>query len=134
MATPTCTVESLTTAAACYKNFNSADRSSILIYFKALELAANGGTNYSAQLGQGGQLMDDAKCYRNLNNPMCPPNAFQLVLAYNQAVAAGAAPASTPDTIAAAIACNSLFTIEDKSAQRLLLECALGTHRNPPAG
>ena len=132
MAVPVCTVSSLVEAAACYKNFNSEERKSLLIYFNVLELAAIGGTNYSAQLGGGGTLQDAALCYRHLDNPTCPPSAFKLVLAYNNALSAGAVPATTNDLLAAAIACNVDFSMADKAAQLLFLECSLGTHMDYP--
>ena len=133
MATPVCTVASLTTGAACYKKFGAEERKSILIYLNVLELAAIGGTNYSAQLGGGGTLITAAMCYRHLDNPTCPPSAFKLVLAYNNAINATASPVSNTDVaaIGTAIACVNDFSPADKAAILLFLECSLGRHANP---
>jgi hypothetical protein len=102
-----------------------------MIYFNVLELAAIGGANYSAQIGAGGTLQDDSECYRHLDNPTCPPSAYRLIIARNNAVNAGASPAATNDLLAEAIACNVDFSMADKAAQLLFLECSLGRHANP---
>lgn len=133
MATPVCTLASFATALETfnYKKFNAEERKSLMIYFNVLELAAIGGANYSAQIGAGGTLQDDSECYRHLDNPTCPPSAYRLIIARNNAVNAGASPAATNDLLAEAIACNVDFSMADKAAQLLFLECSLGRHANP---
>lgn len=132
MAAPICTTTSITTGIACFKNFESEQRKSILIYFNTLELNAIGGTNYIEELGSGGELMDDATCYIPLEIETCPPAPEYLLLAYNNAVNAGASPVSTSVLLAAAIACNKNFTPAQHDAQMFLLACQLGTHKAYP--
>lgn len=130
MAAPTCSVSSFTTSGACYKNFSLEDRKSILIYFNSLELAAIGGTSYT--LGGGGTLMPAATCYLNLLVESQTPPIPYLVMAYNNAVNAGAAPATPGSGLEAAIACNSDFSPAQKAAQLILLTCQLGSHKAYP--
>ena len=137
MANPTCSVAQFTSSsiAPCLKNFNRSERLSLLIYFNALELAAIGGTNYNAQFGHSGTLMTAAECYaQELSglNPVVIPSVAYLVIAFNNAANAGGAPASTKPTLAAAIACNNDFTLQQKAAQALLLACSLGSHKAYP--
>ena len=130
MSAPVCTVDNFATAITCYKNFTLEQRKAILIYFNSLELAAIGGTSYT--LGSEGTLQEAAKCYKNLNLQSPHPDLEYLVIAYNNAVNAGATPASTPETLAEAIACNRLFSPADHAAQQLLLTCQLGYHADYP--
>lgn len=124
---PTCTRASLVDGARCFKNYDSAHRTSILIYFNALELAAVGGTNYT--IGHAGTLQAASVCLRDgLELRLCPPSVYDLVVAFNNAVAAGASPAETNAALSTAIACNVDFETADKSAQLLLLSCELGFH------
>lgn len=119
-----CTRDSLITDSTCYKNFSSAERTSILIYFQSVLLAALGGTNYT--IGSGGTLEAAALCLRDgLDIPFLSPNIYQLAIAYNAAVAAGGSPASNNDDLADAIACNVDFPIADKAAQLLQLNCEI---------
>lgn len=129
---PVCTRAELSEAAACFKNFSASERMSILIYFNALELAAIGGTNYSSQLGSGDLLDLDSVCFMALENPAQVPPLPYLVIAYNNAVNAGASPASNNTTLALAIKCNKNFTMDHKAAQQLLLTCQLGEHKAYP--
>lgn len=130
MANPTCTKATLITGATCYFNFSAHDRAAIKIYFDALQLAAIGGTSYT--LVSGGTLEAASICYRDFANPFQPPSPYQLAIAYNNAVSAGAAPASTKDTIAAAIACLKNFPYADLAAMQLQLYCALGRAKAYP--
>jgi len=133
LANPTCSVDSLIAGAACFKIYGTSERQSIQIYYNAAELAANGGTNYNAQLGSGGTLEAAATCYKNLTREWCPPNEYDLVLAYNNAVSAGASVgAAGSDTLEIAIQCNKNFQPADKAAQILYLTCLLGRHSDYP--
>ena len=126
---PTCTKAAFTAGTACYRNFSAQERASIQIYFNALELAAVGGTDYTAELGSGGQLEADSICYRDfVDNIFQAPTPYALLVAYNNAVAAGATPAATVPLLAAAIACNKNFPEADLAAQQLQLLCKLGKH------
>lgn len=132
MANPVCTVNGFITSAACFKNFSSEQRKSLLIYFSVLELAAIGGTNYSAQMGSGGTLFSSSVCYENLLIEKYVPPLPYLVIAFNNAVNAGAAPATTVTLLAEAIKCLSNHTPAQKDAMLLLLACQLGSHKVYP--
>jgi hypothetical protein len=132
MAAPTCTTAGFQSGAACFKPFSRSGRLSLLIYFNAIELAAIGGTNYTAQLGHSGTLMSASECFLLLDNPVVIPSLPYLVIAYNNAVNAGGAPASTKAALSAAIACNIDFTFAQRAAQLLLLQCSLGSHKAYP--
>ena len=134
MANPTCSVAQFTSSAIapCLKKFDRSERLSLLVYFNALELAAIGGTNYNAQLGHSGSLMAAAICYQEelaMQNPVVIPSIPYLVIAYNNARNAGG---SVATDLAAAIACNKDFTLQQKAAQALLLACSLGSHKAYP--
>ncbi len=122
----------LVAGATCFFNFNAQDRAALQIYFNALELTANGGTAYT--LVSGGTLEEASKCYRNFmsNNEFQPPSPYILAIQYANAVSAGAVPASTPNTMADAIACLHNFPESDLTAMQLQLTCALGRHADIP--
>jgi len=137
MANPTCTLAQLTASsiAPCLKRFGRTERLSLMVYFNAIELAAIGGTNYTAGLGHAGSLMAATECINqdlSISNPTQIPSLPFLVIAYNNAVNAGGAPASTPATLADAISCNNDFTMAHKWAQITLLTCSLGSHKAYP--
>ncbi len=115
----------------CYRNFDSKERASIKIYYNSLELAANGGTAYT--LGSGGTLEAASVCYQDFDdNPFQVPSVYALLIAYNNAVSAGAVPAATQAELAAAIACNQNFPTASLAAQQLQLTCALGRGADYP--
>jgi len=131
VANPECSKALFSAGAACYRNFNARERASIQIYFNSLELAANGGTSYT--LGSGGTLEAASICYRDFDdNTFQAPTPYALLVAYNNAVSAGATPASTVSALATAIACNKNFPEADLAAQQLQLLCALGRHADYP--
>jgi hypothetical protein len=126
---PECTNDTIFTGQACFVPFaGTDDLKSILIYLNAVELAAIGGTNYLEGLGSGGTLMADATCLLNLDLQTCLPPIPYLVIAYNNAVAAGGSPVSSRTELAEVIACNKNFTPGQKDAQLLWLTCQLGHH------
>jgi hypothetical protein len=126
---PTCTKAAFIAGTACYRNFSAQERASIQIYFNALELEAIGGTDYRDGLGSGGTLENAAICYRDfVDNIFQAPTPYALLVAYNNAVAAGASPADTVSALATAIACNKNFPEADLAAQQLQLLCELGQH------
>jgi len=135
MANPVCTVASLTAAAACFATLPSNQRYAAKVFYNSRELQALGGTDYTLQLGSGGQLEADAVCYMNL--PLLEaqvPTAYDLVIALNNAVNVGAFLAFPPtsDLFNAAIACNKNFSPAQHAAQLLLLQCLLGSHKAYP--
>lgn len=130
MANPTCSKSSLITSATCYFNFSSTERAAIQIYYDALQLAAIGGTSYT--LVSGGTLIAAAICYRDFQIPFSSPSPYQLAIAYNNAVSAGASPAATQALLATAIACLANFPTADLTAMQLQLYCSLGRAKAYP--
>jgi len=130
MANPTCDKDTLVSAANCFFNFSAHDRAALQIYFDSLQLTAIGGTAYT--LGSGGTLSLASICYRDFQSPFQPATPYELAIAYANAVSAGAAPASTPDTMATAIACLNPFPDADLTAMQLQLYCALGRAKAYP--
>lgn len=128
MANPTCTRASLIDGGKCFANLNKKQKKAALIYFMAQELAAIGGTSYT--LTAQGTLVTAAKQYLRFM-----PNNFensQLVIAYNNAVAAGATPASTQATLQTAIACVENQGPLMMECMLLELLCELGRHKAYP--
>ncbi len=111
----------------------AAQRLSALIYLNVLELAQIGGTDYRGQLGPGGTLENDSKCYKNLSldNEAWTPGFPWLVIAAQNVGNAGAA-VPTQTAIVEAIKCNVNFPSADKMAQLLNLQCKLGVHKAYP--
>ena len=132
MANPTCSTANFQTQGACLKNFSREERKALLIYFNVLELAAIGGTNYTAQLGHAGTLATDSECFRLVNNPTQAPSIPYLVIAQAAATNAGGNPATTPTALATAILCLVDFTPAQKAAMMLYLACSLGSHKSYP--
>lgn len=139
MSAPVCTVAQFTssTIAASLGAMSRPQRLAAVIYFNALELTAIGGTNYSSNLGTSGSLMAAAKCIHQqlVEQGLITiqyPSIAQGVIAYNNAVNAGGAPASDVNLLSAAIVCLVNFTDAQKMAQYILLQCALGSHKAYP--
>lgn len=131
MANPICTKDSLIAAAKCYFDFSAHDRAALKIYFDSLQLAAIGGSSYD--LDDSSRSLSLASiCLRDFQLPFCPPSPYHVAVAYSNAVAAGAVPASTPDTMATAIACLKLFPDADLAAMQLQLYCELGESKAYP--
>ena len=65
--TTACTRATFTDDVACLKNFDLHQRKALMIYFNVVELAALGGTNYTAQLGPAGTLATAAACNDTLD-------------------------------------------------------------------
>ena len=131
MANPVCTRASLVANSVCFRSFNAQERAALLIYLNSRELAALGGTNYT--LTSGGTLEAAAVCLKYLpGQKFRSPSIYELLIASNSAVAAGAVFASTQTALAAAIACNKNFPEDDLMAQMLQLLCDLGVHKAYP--
>jgi hypothetical protein len=103
---------------------------SLRIWFMAKELAANGGTNYTAVLAS--TLLTDSNSYAQNLKPDQRVTA-SLVIDKSNATTAGASIASDPDELMASIAPLSKATDAQLEAMTLLLKCKLGAHRSPPA-
>lgn len=122
---PTCTTASLTAESGFgLAGLNDTQYKAALIYFKVLELAALGGTDYSATMTT--TLIQDAIALKGGMSR----DQYQIALltiARNNAVAAGATVPDTLSELNAATACCFQATAY-MDAILLLLECELGVH------
>lgn len=131
MANPTCTVDGFQTTGACFQNMTPTQRLAAIIYFNSLELAANEGTSYT--LGVNGTLLADAVSYNTMTEDQI--QVANVVIAYNNAVSAGATP---PDAntgiqdLQEQIKCVENFGPRMMQQMKLLLECQLGRHADYP--
>lgn len=125
-----CTRETFTEDVACLQIFNQNQRKALLIYFNVLELAALGGTDYTDELGSGGELSEDAKC----NVTLLPDQKELALLLVNQnnATDAGATVPTSKDALAAAIACLENQDDAMLDAMLLFVQCQLGRHAAYP--
>ncbi len=130
MANPTCTRDSLISGAACYREpvISKHDQDARLVYLKVLELQAIGGTDYRSAVNT---LFVDA------NTLSCgfQPGDFDgaaVVIAANNATAAGASVPSTRATLADAVKCFENFTDFQLKQAKLLLDCKLGVSKAYP--
>lgn len=128
MANPTCSNTQFVDDATCYQKhiLNARQQKALLIYAKALELAAIGGTNYNAVLAT--TLVDDAPCWLTEDQKI----AGRVNLAFVNAAAAGATVPSDLDDKMAAIKCIMLVDPEKLDAMDLWLTCQLGRHKAYP--
>lgn len=127
---PTCTRETLISGGACYKGprLSAHDQQVRLVYLKVLQLAANGGTDYSAAVNT---LFVDA------NTLSCgfQPDDFDtsaVVIAANNATSAGATIPSTQAALSEAVKCYSKFTDFQIKQANLLLDCLIGRGADYP--
>jgi hypothetical protein len=125
-----CTRATLTEDAACLINFNLQQRKALLVYFAALELAALGGEDYTAELGPDGTLAVDSQCLAVLT-PAQREEAL-LVIARGNAEDAGATVPTDNDGLATGIACLQNQPIAMLDAMFVKLTCELGRHAAYP--
>jgi hypothetical protein len=127
MANPTCTRDTLVASSKCFtvKNLEPHHRDALLVYFMVKELAAIGGTDYSAALTST-LLTDSVALAKTLNAD--ERSAAVLAIAYNNAVAAGASVSTNINTLMGNIKC--LVNVPDLEAMKLLLLCKLGVHKS----
>lgn len=130
MSAPVCTRATLISGSACYRapRLSTHDQTTRLVYFKMLELAAIGGTNYANAVNT---LFVDAN---NLSCGMQPDDfiAADIRIAENKAIAAGATIPATGDAIADAIKCLKKFDDFQLKQANLLLDCLLGVSKAYP--
>ncbi len=130
MANPTCTRATLISGGACFNKtvFSSQQQAALRVYFDLLQLAANGGTDYSAAIAT---LNLDAT---NLACGMQPDNfdTSELVIAYNNAVSAGATVPTARADLGAAIKCLENYDSFQLKQMQLLLYCKLGRGADYP--
>ena len=125
-----CTKDTLLDAAECYRCFDAHDRVGLLLYFKVLELAAVGGTDYTAELGADGDLNTAAAAFNTLNS--FEMELAELAIAQNNAEAAGAVVPVTIPLIKDAMLCLKCFPPHVLKLMLLLVECELGEHAAQP--
>lgn len=130
MANPTCTRASLIAGKACLNGTLLDAKAKLVrrVYFDMLQLAAIGGTDYSSAI---------ATMNVDANSLSCgfKPDDFaaaELVIASNNATAAGASVPSTKATLAAAVKCLENYTPEQLRQMQLLLYCKLGQAKAYP--
>jgi len=117
--------------AACYRNgiLNPAQQWALLVYGQVLELAAIGGTDYSAALKT--TLQSDTACPPIDDDAML---AALINIQFNNATEAGATVPETIQTKIAAAACLQYVPggVERLKRIALLLTCKLGRHESYP--
>lgn len=133
MANPTCTKATLSgSAAACYgvpANLSPKQAKALDLYAKVLELAAIGGTNYLTLLTS--TLLSDAATM-TCGMEQADRDAARLVIAFNNAAAAGA---TVPSTMAGKLdIAKCLVEATDKQLDEalVLLLCQLGRAKAYP--
>lgn len=124
---PTCTTAALAETNVVFgaQGLNERQYKALLIYLNVLELAAVGGTDYTAVMNS--TLITDAV---NLASTMTPDQRriAYANIAYNNAVAAGASPSTDIQVLNAATGCCFQNLSNDLDAILLLLACKLGKH------
>ncbi len=127
MARPTeteCTTATLV-ANGCYKNLGNNERAALMVYLKALELEALGGTDYTDP-----EVLNlAAACYEVLSADAMAVG--ELVIQAGNADDSGAT-IPTDAEVPAAIACFKNYTMNQLNAMELFLDCQLGRHENFP--
>lgn len=130
MAAPVCTRASLAESNPGFglAGLNPTQFKAAMIYFKVLELAAIGGTNYTAALTT--TLVADAVALTKTMDPNQRRIAM-LNIARNNAINAGASVPASVNALNLATAC-CLQAYGDLDALLILLECKLGTSKAYP--
>lgn len=114
---------------ACFKQLSTHDQQALMVYFKAAELAALGGTNYLAALST--TLVTDAACAYNKLNPSQYVLA-ELVIEQGNANDAGAATSTDIQVLSGLIKCLKNQNETMLKAMDLVLTCKLGRHAALP--
>jgi hypothetical protein len=130
MANPTCTKATLISAGACLsgKLLSEHDRKVLQVWFMAKQLAAIGGTNYTADLET---LASDSN---SLTCGFQPDDmaTSELVIEKNNAVSAGASISSDKDTLAGDVKCLDNYSDFALNQMILNLRCKLGRGKAYP--
>jgi hypothetical protein len=129
MANPTCSQSNLLTQ--CYTTpgaITPKQQKALMVYAKALELAALGGTNY---IGRTSLMLSDAA---SLGCGMLQPDrdASRIHLAFVNAMAAGAPVPTSINAKIAQILCFDSFDEQQMDEVDLMLTCKLGVHKAYP--
>lgn len=109
----------------CYTRLTLIERASLMVYLKALELEALGGTDYTDPA----VLNEAIACINTLGADQ--QAVAELVIQAGNAEDAGAVIPDT-DGIPAAIACFKNYTLAQLNSMELLLDCQLGRHAAYP--
>lgn len=130
MANPTCTKANLVAGMACYKGtrLSTHDQQTRLVYFKVLQLAAIGGTDYTSAVNT---LFADANTLACGFQPD-DYDAANVRIQENNAGSAGATIPSTQAALADAVKCYKKFDERQLKQANLLLDCALGRAKSYP--
>lgn len=121
---PVCTLDELVSGSTCFKCMDSHQRQALMVYLKVLQLAAIGGTDYTAQMGHGGLLNTDSAAFKTMTFE--DRWLARLAILSNNAEAAGATiPATTP-LLMDAFDCLLCFDQNALDRMDLLLTCELG--------
>lgn len=131
MANPTCSATTLVTNAADFTGavLNPKQKKALLLYAKALELAAMGGTDYTAALAT--TMLSDAAALE-IGLSQDERDAARINLAFVNATAAGASvPASLQTKL---LNLGLLVDADDQLLDQadVLLTCKLGVHKAYP--
>lgn len=126
MANPVCTSASLVESNPCLSPavLTSNQRHAIRIWFMVKELAAIGGTDYSAVLNS--TLITDAVNFGDTMN-LAQRDTALMAIYRNNAVAAGATIPTDPNQLTEQIKCFEDY--QDLNAVELMLLCKLGVHK-----
>ena len=129
MANPSCSYTSLAESNPCLSPavLTSNQRKAIRIWFMVKELAALGGTNYSAVLAS--TLITDAVNFGDTMS-LAQRDTALMAIYRNNAVAAGASIPSDPGQLVDAVKCFEDYP--DLNAIELMLLCKLGVHKAYP--
>lgn len=139
MANPTCTKAALNLA--CFSNYNLdlLNRKALMVYFKAVELNAIGGTNYLNGLisgASGGLIGDttgflDEKASKDLIGRR-QIGLFELATAQATALAASGQSAASIATLMQNVRCLRNVNESMLDSMILFLDCQLGVHKTYP--
>ena len=121
---PTCTRDTLISSAACLngKVLSSQQKQARKVWFMAKQLAAVGGEDYTADLAALNTDADTLTCGMQPDDL----DSSELVIEYNNAVAAGASVNTNKDSLAADVKCLEDYPPHVLRHMELLLRCALG--------
>lgn len=117
-------------AAACFQNLDASEQKALMVYLKVKELAALGGTDYTAQLGHSGTLNTAAAAYKTMKDWQV--NLALLVIEQDNANSAGAEISTNIQTLMDEIKCLNDFPDATLDRMDLLLTCLLGRHAALP--
>jgi hypothetical protein len=135
MSNPTCSISSLIESFPQFAGNELSDkqRAALKVLYKANELAAIGGTNYTANFfGSGASSLLNASnaIFNRASDDQL--SIAQLAIAYKNAVASGASVSASPSVFASQIAQLMNANDDDLKKFNIFLDCALGVHKSYP--